>query len=258
MKAKFANSHKKMSKFKCPYSQSEMIDSSKLPGNVRVVYTDYYYGSKHSGVGKKSDSGIKLEEHKETRNGVAQGSHLDHMQGPVREPNQLLEDSEDDDENDDVDTGDRRQDFGGDKPNEGNFRFDGMLENDEDASDPMDDMGASEKDHEYFSEPINDEWHDRSVDYEGRIDGSDDWAPSTDSHSHEVAEDIDLKLVRYGETDYDFRTKYSIQSKDPSHDASDNSGNGNCEKDAAPFTKRDFIPAYEKLCYSDYVNKMLG
>ena len=43
LKARFSNSHKKMSKFACQHSQSEMIDSRKLPGHIRVVYTDYYY-----------------------------------------------------------------------------------------------------------------------------------------------------------------------------------------------------------------------
>eukprot|EP00112_Aurelia_sp_Birch-Aquarium-sp1_P024516 Seg780.6 transcript_id=Seg780.6/GoldUCD/mRNA.D3Y31 product=Tyrosinase protein_id=Seg780.6/GoldUCD/D3Y31 len=42
--ASFSKANRKMLKFRCHHSQREMIDSSRLPGNVNVTYTDYIYG----------------------------------------------------------------------------------------------------------------------------------------------------------------------------------------------------------------------
>ena len=42
--ASFSKANRKMLKFKCHHSPREMIDSSRLPGNVNVTYTDYIYG----------------------------------------------------------------------------------------------------------------------------------------------------------------------------------------------------------------------
>lgn len=237
MKAKFAKSYKVMSQFMCPHSQSELIDSSHLPGNINVVYTDYYYSSNHSGMAKKSwqDSEVALEGHEEVWNRAAHDSHLHHMQGPIG-------DSEDDDENEDDYTGDRQQDFEGEKPNERNVHYDRT-----------------------FGE------NDRLADDEDRVNSQDDWVPPSDAHFDEVpnniaeemprnmAENINSKPVKYGETDYDFWTRndFSIQSNHSNRVSSDKSESENCVENKIPFTKRDFIPPYLKVCYREYVTKML-
>ena len=59
LNAKFSNSHGKMSKFACPFAQSDMMNSEDLPGHVKVIYTDYYYHYKEGGrpTGSKVSKG---------------------------------------------------------------------------------------------------------------------------------------------------------------------------------------------------------
>ncbi len=46
MKARFSHLTRKMTKFRCPDSQKDLLDSSKLPGQISVTYTDYYYAAR--------------------------------------------------------------------------------------------------------------------------------------------------------------------------------------------------------------------
>ena len=248
LKAKFANSHKKMSKFACPHSQSELIDSSKLPGHIRVAYTDYYYSDKgrKAAVHAKSKSKNKIMD-------VFLGKSLPYYkQRTDIENSNVFEDSEDEEP----------RDFNNDQFNDDDGDFLGSDDlgeraRDEAGNDP------DEADEEDFQEnnlhsanaPTEGEFYDRP-EHVKEESGSHDGV-SSDQIYDEVAENIAPGPVKYGDTDYDFWDKIDLQSGESNEFRDQISNDKDCIKGKSVSTQNGFVPAFEKVCYKDYLNEML-
>ena len=240
MKAKFSNSHKKMSKFGCPHSQSELIDSSKLPGHIRVAYTDYYY----SGKMRKTAVYKKAQGYRKNSRDVS------------LENSNLFEDS-DDEEPTDLDSEkfeDRDLDFlGWDDPEE---RARDEADNEPDEADEED---FQEHDLHSISAPSEGKFNDRPERVEEGSDRREE-VPSDaeyDEGQSNVVENIAPGPVKYGETDYDFWDDIDLQSRESNEIRDENSDDKDCMKGKSVSTQSGFVPAFEKVCYKDYLNKIL-
>ena len=212
-KAKFANSHKKMSRFGCQHSQSELIDSLRLPGHIAVVYSDHYYG-KHA----NSITGRPKYDSEEAPHG---NKNEDLNDFPYTSPSaetdlRLLEDSDDDDFTDSE----------GENSSENDFRDNDSFGSEEISSDATEDEGDEEDDEQGA---LAEEWH-----------------------STIGPKEIDVKDIKYGETHYDFWTQEDspIQSKEQALVMGDISKREMCAEDSPAFLRSDFIPAFKKPCFS--------
>ncbi len=85
MKARFSNMSQQMLQLECPYSQKELLDSSSLPGQVRVAYTDYYYSARKSEMKNhrytKKEKPIKILKEREINSIFVNGKEKKAKQG---------------------------------------------------------------------------------------------------------------------------------------------------------------------------------